>query len=317
MPGIQPLLGIDAGGTRTRALVVDADGRRVESEAGPANWTTLGAQRCRMALEAAIRGAMESAGLRASDLGAACVALAGYYPPWHESEAGAALADLLPGVPLRLVPDLLAAWAGAFSGRPGGVIVAGTGAVAYGRDATGAQARAGGWGPLFGDEGSGFWIGCQALRSAARALDGRGGDTLLLPALQARQQQEQERALSPEEVLRAVYRDDWPRERVASLAPIVARLAAEGDREAAAILEQAGGALAELALAVVCRLDWRSGPPRLVAIGGVTEAGPSLWKPLRQGLAAVRPDACWASPEGSPVEGAVLMARELLRWQSR
>ena len=167
------VLGVDAGGTHTRALVLAGEGRTGMGQAGPANWTTLGPERCAHAIAEAAGLALRAAGAPASALARVCVSMAGFYPPWHEAEARAAISAALPGPSLRLVPDLIAAWAGATGGSAGVVLVAGTGAVAYGRDSAGRAARAGGWGPLYGDEGGGYWIGCEALRAVSRALDER------------------------------------------------------------------------------------------------------------------------------------------------
>ena len=147
------ILGVDAGGTHTRALVRASDGRTGMGEAGPANWTTLGPERCAGAVAEAAGAALHSAGLPAHALTVACVSLAGYYPPWHEAAARAAFGAALPAPALRLVPDLVAAWAGATGGEAGIVL-----------------AR--------GDRGGGLRTGCRGPRRPRRrlgpALRGRG-----------------------------------------------------------------------------------------------------------------------------------------------
>src|SRR5207247_7094150 len=121
-------------------------------------------------------------------LDAVCAGLAGFYPPWHRAELRAAIREklsvecsvlsietgaLTPNTqhptPI-LVPDLEIAWAGGLAARAGVVLVGGTGSVAYGRNAAGRGARAGGWGYLAGDEGSAYWIGREALAAVAVAL---------------------------------------------------------------------------------------------------------------------------------------------------
>jgi N-acetylglucosamine kinase-like BadF-type ATPase len=313
-------LGVDAGGTQTRAVLRLADGTNREARAGPANWTTLGPARC----VEAIAQVIEEAQPPASGLAGACIALAGYYPPWHEREARVALESLLPGVPLRLEPDLVAAWAGATGGRPGIVLVVGTGTVAYGRDSGGRGARAGGWGPLFGDEGGGYWVGCEALRAVARAHDGRGPETALQRLVTAEKAgaasavpgrfpwsspSNVSQAVGVEEGLRSVYRDAWDRERIAALSAHVAALAAAGDEAATAILDRAAQALTELVVAVALRLEWQTEPFVMCAVGGVLAAGPPLREPLERRLAVILPRAEWSEPLGPPVEGALLLAR--------
>ncbi len=313
-----PLLGVDAGGTRTRAVVA-LGGLRGIGEAGPANWTTLGADRCVAAISEAVARALEAAAIETERLAAACVAVAGYYPPWHAVAARSALLSVLPGVPLRLEPDLVAAWAGATGGRPGIVLVAGTGAVAYGRDAAGQAARAGGWGPRFGDEGSGYWIGIEALRAVARALDGRGAATALSATIggsgadgmkEDATSPPKEAAAMLEERLRVVYRDDWSREQVASLAPQVMRAAAAGDGVAGVIVERAAAELGALVLAVARKLGGSTVEETVATVGGVFDAGPLVRQPLERWLAAMLPNARWVEPLGPPVEGALRLAEE-------
>lgn len=333
----ETILAVDAGGTHTRALVRTAAGRTGAGEAGPANWTTLGPEGCAGAIADAAGSALRAAGLSAHSVSRACVSLAGYYPPWHEAEAQAAIRAALPAPVLRLVPDLEAAWAGATGGEAGIVLVAGTGAVAYGRNATGRAARAGGWGPLFGDEGGGHWIGCEALRAISRALDGRGPGTSLQGAVGRAAGLQVSRSvglqgkarlamtyrptelptyrptalpIAVEESLRAVYRDGWTGVQVAALAAAVARCAAAGDAVAAGILERAAAELGGLILAVAHRLNWRVEPLWVSAVGGVMNAGADLSEPLQRWLAAVLPSARWKAPLGSPLEGALLLARE-------
>lgn len=311
-------LGVDAGGTGTRAVLADRKGRRSQVEVGPANWTTLGRERCARVIRDAVEQVLAAHGLSASELTGACIALAGYYPPWHKHEVREALDPLFPGVHLRVEPDLVAAWAGATGGHPGITLVAGTGAVAYGRDREGRSARAGGWGPLFGDEGGGYWIGCEALRAVARCLDGRGPGTALTGRLWRSDEAlarttESVPGTEPfpgvEEMLRTVYRDQWPRERVAGLAPAVAQAATAGDEVALGILERSAGELAALVVAVARRLGWTGEPLRLAGVGGVLEAGAPVRGPLERRLAQALPNACWTRAVGSPVEGALLLAQ--------
>jgi N-acetylmuramic acid 6-phosphate etherase len=308
-------LGIDAGGTHTRALVETSDGRRAVVQTGPANWTTLGPEQCVAAIAEAAARAVGEAGLPAGSLTGACVALAGYYPLWHREDARTAIQAALPSVPVRLVPDLVAAWSGATGGEPGIVLAAGTGAVAYGKNPLGFTARAGGWGPLYGDEGSGYWIGIEALRAVARSLDGRGPQTSL--AESAWLTEGAKLPLSSgnlsrmtEQALRAAYRDNWPREKVAAAAPTVVQHAASGDRVASEILERAAAELGALVLSVARQLTWGAAPIPVFGVGGLLNAGPPLREPLERWVATVLPSARWSEARGSPLDGALRLARE-------
>jgi N-acetylglucosamine kinase-like BadF-type ATPase len=160
--------------------------------------------------------------------------------------------------------DAVIALAGATAGEPGIITIAGTGSIAFGRDAAERGVRVGGWGYIFGDEGAGFDIARQALRAALRWEEGWGQQTslhaILLDAAGTR---------SANETMHLFYTDEWPRSRVARLARLVDRAAMEGDLVAREILLAAGQQLAMLAASVRQQL-WRPGEPvRLAYIGGV------------------------------------------------
>jgi N-acetylglucosamine kinase len=311
------LLAIDAGGTHTRCALIRDTGQLLgTSAAGPANWSTLGAAAVTRAVAEAV-AAVQQHGGRKSGIGGACVAIAGYYPPWHGEAAADALAPICE-CPLLIETDLRAAWAGATGLAPGVVVVAGTGSVAYGEDDRGNSARAGGWGPLAGDEASGPWIGAAALRAIARAIDGRGASTTLVAHLSqvaagsthaaGGSTGSSTRAASPEEWLRSLYRDGWGRADVALLAPFVDKAASAGDVVAASILAEAAASLGELALTVLCQLE--GGVTTVSFTGGVFAAGEPILAPFRRWLAATAPSATVTPPRVNPLGGAALLARE-------
>src|SRR5687768_18407090 len=115
-----------------------------------------------------------------------------------------------------VVNDALIALVAGAGDRPGVVVVAGTGSIAYGRDAAARAARAGGWGYLLGDEGGGFWIGRAALAAVVRPFDGRGPRTLLTGMVL-----EQMRLASPTELIHEIYFRDLQRHAIAGLAALV------------------------------------------------------------------------------------------------
>lgn len=306
---MQILLALDAGGTHTRCAVLGLDGRRLSvGEGGPANWSTGGAEIVCRSVRDAVEAARRAAGLATeahAELVGACLGLAGYYPPWHAEAAAEALRPIL-GTRLILEPDLRVAWAGATALSPGVVVVAGTGSVAYGEDGAGRFARAGGWGPLAGDEGSAPWIGAAALRAVGRALDGRGRETVLAERMFTSADTVRADARL-EQQLRTIYRDGWGRAEVAALAPHVAAAAAEGDAVAREIMADAAAALGEIALAVMRSLAPRA-PVTVYLTGGVASAGAPLLDPFRRWLAITAPAAVVTAPRHPPLEGAVLLA---------
>ena len=160
--------------------------------------------------------------------------------------------------------DAVTALAGATAGKPGIVVIAGTGSIVFGRNAEGRTARAGGWGYIFGDEGGAFDIVRHALRAALRHEEGWGSPTALHGVLL-----EATGAVDANDALHHFYSDPWPRPRVAGLAPLVDETAMAGDAIAREILHGAAQQLATLTSSVRRQL-WELGEPARVAwIGGV------------------------------------------------
>ncbi len=174
------VLGIDAGGTKTVCQLADDQANVLaESRGGGANLQASGELEVEKVLHHVIDRALVNASARPA---AICLGMAGVDRPRD--------ADVVRGILLRIghraqpyvVNDALIALEAGVPGGAGVVVVAGTGSIAYGRDAQGRAARAGGWGYVLGDEGSGYWLGRHALRAVVRAADGRGRTTSLTPA---------------------------------------------------------------------------------------------------------------------------------------
>jgi N-acetylglucosamine kinase len=204
-----------------------------------------------------------------------------------------------------LFPDLVIAWAGGLALQPGVVLVAGTGSVAYGRNAAGEAARAGGWGYLAGDEGSAYWIGRAALAALARALDGRTDPTVLADSLPRRFPNG---CAASEEWLRAIYRERWSPGQVAALAPVVSEAAEQGDTAAGAILAAAGQQLAGLAGHVLRKLRLAETDAGVVGAGGLLEVKGLVRDTVAADLRREAPRATLRPARLPPVAGAVLLA---------
>lgn len=238
------LIGVDAGGTSTKALALDLEtGEQRTARTEGANWTVHGPDLCRQRLGAAVA---EAAGGRPIHSLALCIA--GYYPPDHAEAAQAwARAAWPEAAHLTLQPDVHAAWAGAFGGEPGIVVISGTGSIAYGRNASGEEARAGGWGPLFGDFGSAYHAGRLALQTMSWDVDWGDRPDRLGRSLLKRWP---ELGSDPTSWLRGVYRHNWQREEVAAVGGFVAEYADRGDLTSWSIIEEMAGQLAEQAQCV-------------------------------------------------------------------
>ncbi|TAM73488.1 hypothetical protein EPN44_13915 [bacterium] len=290
-------VGVDGGQTATQAVVGDEHGTVLgRGESGPANHVDEpGAdERLRVAVEKAVRGALYNAGLASATLFAgAHVALTGEI----EERRTAAVGRAVRAERLTVGHDAQAAWMGAFAGAPGIAVIAGTGSVAFGRNARGEEVRVGGWGYLFGDRGSAFWLAAEAIRRALDILD-RGRETPLGEA--ARRHFDVGRL---PEIPAAFYRRNLSRDAVAGFARVVTAMAAQGDVEAVGLVEEAGRTLAELALVALDRLGLRRGE---VALVGGASADPLLRRATGREL-GLR-GATMREPLAEPVVGALWLA---------
>jgi N-acetylglucosamine kinase-like BadF-type ATPase len=201
--------------------------------------------------------------------------------------------------------DCRIALAGGLSGRPGIVLIMGTGSSCYGRNREGESWRAGGWGHLISDEGSGYWLGVKALQAAARAYDGRLQKTVLLDKVKS--------CLGLEEMddlLRRLYVPGMSRSEIASLAPLVVEAGHSGDAQAQFLIQQGASALAECVFAVAMHLGMDSCPCEVTAVGGLLKAGEIITKELKQAIADRLPLCKFREAEMVPVQGACLLAMQ-------
>jgi N-acetylglucosamine kinase-like BadF-type ATPase len=300
------LLGVDGGGTKTRALVVDA-GQKVlgEAEAGPSNPLRVGVSEAAKSVRDAADRACTEAGVRRIEIAAAEVGLAGVKRADIRERMRAALRSELGISRVEVVTDADIALYGATEGRPGLVIIAGTGSICCGVNARGRQACAGGWGPVVGDEGSGSWIARRALQSVARASDGRGRKTVLVEAAC-----EFFNVAKPEDLSTAVYAPNVTNNRIAAFGRRVIEAAKRRDAVAREIIEEAGRELAQAACAVARKLRMEHESFQVAYVGGVFAAGNLLLDPLGEGIKPVVPGAYLAPPVLMPAEAAARMAGE-------
>ena len=296
------VLGIDAGGTKTVGLLADETGRIVgEARGTGANLQTHG----ELEVEKVFDGILEALGSR-ERISAVCLGIAGVDRPRDEEIIRGILRRLGYRETARVVNDAAIALVAGAQERVGIVILAGTGSIAYGADREGKTARSGGYGFLLADEGSGYWLGHQALRATVRSADGRGPQSLLaglvFEALGVR---------SVAEMVPVVYEKGLPKFRIAAHAGLVQQAADRGDALAAALLEEAALELSLAARAVARRIALGGDPYRVVLAGGVFKACPSL--PARIERCLGLPGAQLAPLSVEPAQGAVALALDLLR----
>ena len=298
-------LGIDGGGTHTRAVLVTANGQvRATGEAGPANYHNVGLATATANLRAATTAAWTSLKLPFQPAVSAFLGCAGVKASIDIAQLTAAAenAGLAPAGEVTVTNDLHNALTGGLAGRPGIALIAGTGTNCLGRDASGATFMCGGWGWLLDDEGGGGGLAIAAMRAVARAADGRAPATQLLPALLAFL------GLSePNELLARLYVQPWTPDQLAGFAPVVVRLSSEGDATARALLDSGARALAALVAGTAHQLHFPNGP-EVVILGGCARSGPPYQPLVEAAIRAAVPGAKLVEPAYSTTHGAALNA---------
>jgi N-acetylglucosamine kinase-like BadF-type ATPase len=303
-------LGIDGGGTKTRAAIIDEGGRlRGTGVGGPSNYDDVGVDTAQAGVAQAVDAARRAAGLKSSPFDAAFLGMAGVVSPDDRAiiRRIAQNLELAPVEQIGVDHDIRIALAGGLSGRPGIALIAGTGSSCYGRTAAGEGWRAGGWGQLISDEGSSYWLGVQAMKAAVRAYDGRIERTLLLTRVQERL-----RLADMNDIMHRIYHAGLSRAEIAALAPLVIDAARDGDQVAEGLIEQGAQALAECVLAVARRLGFTDGPCELALVGGLFRAGDIFTQPLKGAIWQRLPHCRIIPAEAPPVLGACVLALQSL-----
>ncbi|MCS6864454.1 MAG: N-acetylmuramic acid 6-phosphate etherase [Gemmataceae bacterium] len=301
-------LGIDGGGTQTVALLATRtrDGYMKllgRGESGPSNRQVVGTPAALAALDEAIDRAFSAAGKVRRCVRTAFLGLAGAGRPddqevirdWADRVKLAETVEVIEDAALLLAAGTPRGW--------GVAVVAGTGSMAYARTADGRTARSGGWGPLLGDEGSGYAVALAGLRAAARAADGRATATPLTERLLA--------ALGlarPEQLVGFVYRGA-DRATIAALAPQILTVADAGDPTALRIVQEAAHELAATTVAAAQKLNLGNAFPLALA-GGLMISCPSYRERFLTALTEHGINPCPITLVTEPAEGAVRLALE-------
>ena len=292
-------LGIDGGGTKTRCMVGDEKSQLGAGSSSSSKVQRVGEACARDALASAVHEACVQAGISPQQIARTCAGITGSARP----EIAGMMRDLMTSIvggEIEIVGDVEIAFEDAFGGGPGVVVIAGTGSIAYGRNSKGETARAGGWGYAVSDEGSGHWIGIEAVREALRVHD-LGQHSGLLDDFMA--------------AIGALDFDDFivrlngsPAVDFASLFPIVLAASDNGDAMATEILTRAGRELVEMAEIVIERLFGEQAIS-VATHGGVLASSTIVREHFAQDLKSLYPRAGLLDREIDPARGALERAR--------
>lgn len=298
------VLGVDGGGTKTHVLVAELTGHVVGSgTGGPSNWEDVGIVGAGETLRAAVLEAIQQAGILPAEVVGCVFGLAGM--DWEDDHRRMhSLPDSFAfGGPSNVVNDSFVALRAGSSHPWGVVVIAGTGAIAGGRNRAGDTFRTLGLGAAFGDFGSATDVSDEGVRAVAEAATGKGPATALSDALCAHTRLDS--------VLRVLEELSRGRLDSSRFGPLVAQVAVDGDEVARAILERAGNSLGGSAAAVIRRLEMQDDEFEIVLSGGMLRGAS---EDVRVALeAVVRPEAPRATfvrLRTAPVVGAVLLAME-------
>ena len=300
-------LGVDGGGTKTALVLIDSEGAIRATHLAPgAYYLTIGVDALGTLLADAVGSVLAKAALRVEDVAFAFFGL----PAYGEDSA---LIGALSRLPERCLPagrylcgnDMICGWAGSLLSRDGISIVAGTGSICYG-ERNGAIARCGGWGELFSDEGSAYWIACKGLNLFSRMSDGRAARGPLYEIVRQRLQLTEDLDLCAH----VFSRLGGDRARIAQLSKWVTEAAAAGDAQAMSIVREAAGELAHMVDATRRQLEFGATEPVAVSYsGGVFDnVGTLLLDHFAAALQAYRPGYRISEPALPPAIGAALYA---------
>ena len=253
--------GIDAGGSKTECIIVDSESNNIitRAETGAANYQVVGLKKACREIKSALNQAKARAGI--SKLSVIGIGMAGAGRENDKIKLKKEL-DQIIETEFFLTDDAQIALLGATGAKAGIVLIAGTGSIAYGLKKSGHKIRSGGWGPLIGDEGSGFWIALEAIKKAVKASENRAEATQLQALII-----DYFNLDSLQELIPFIYEGELPRREIAALTPEVIKLAENGDKAAAAIIKEAVFELNLLVNSLVERLDYQE--DKIFTVGGL------------------------------------------------
>lgn len=295
------VLGIDGGGTKTFSLLATIDGKILGlGIGGPLNETFINGQQAHQSIVDSIKEAMSEV---KSQIKITAIYVSA--PGLTAEVLDSVLKQMNISAKVFLEDDVLASFRGAIPADRGVVVLAGTGSFAVARDGHGDQAITGGWGPLLGDEGSGYALGLEVLRTVIRSSEGREKPTCLTELLQNEIQYR-----NKNELIDRVYGRNMSRQEIAALAVLVSKAATMNDEAAIKILSHAGAELALLGAAAAKKLNSLKKDFLFTLTGGVVKAGEPLLTSFQTEMRNQLPGGKYVRPMAEPIFGTLLLAFE-------
>lgn len=301
------IIGIDGGATKTTAILSDSTGNILaEKSAGPSNFLIIGVDNVARTISHLILNLCNEAEVNIQNIEIICIGLTGAGRESDAEKVKNAIIDYWKTLystelkKLIVTSDARIALEGAFSGRPGIILIAGTGSIMFGKDRNGNLYRVGGFGRYIGDEGGGYSIGRQGLQAIAKYFDGRAPETKLFRLVQ-----ENFGINTPEDLIRKVYQENLD---FATVAPFVIQAAEEGDEICREILRKEAEELVLHIKAIKDKIRVRT--VYIAFIGGLLSSDNYYSKLLRKVILQKIEGVNVILPEHSPAYGAVLLAMD-------
>ena len=302
------VFGLDGGGTRARLRLADLGNRVLwEGEGEGVNPNAIGPELLERRLAELFGRAMAAAGAAPADFAAGCLGVAGADREEERALLRSILGRLGLGCPVELTADPDVALVGGLGSEEGLILIAGTGSVALARLSDGTRLRAGGYGHYLSDEGSGFYLGFQAIARCMRSMEGRDLPTSMMGPLL-----ERFGLADPSGFIGLVYRR-FDKAAIAGAAGIVLEAAAAGDPLASSIADRAAEELALLVSSVWKRVEDRIAHRAVLLWGGLFEHAPAMKADTASRIASSCPGLVPTKPVGTGTEGACALALAALR----
>lgn len=295
-------LGIDGGGSKTEAILADSKGNIIgRGSSGPSNSNLVSIKEAINSIRDAYFGAVNriDEGIKLSGVS---LCIPGFTHDIEKKELAHLFRVELSQ--LNIYADHKSAYAGALLNQPGVIVLSGTGSFSYGKDHYNKEIIMGGWGPLIGDEGSGYYVGRMALSAMTKSFEGRGGITLLLSKILDYWGLKQ-----TQELRNYLYSKDNYQKVISSLAPIVYECALKQDQISIQIINKAAVHLAKLAHQTIKQLNFNDNEVAVALTGGLSNFGTLIKSPFKNYLTKECGNRIQVKePMFSPAIGSVIIA---------
>jgi N-acetylglucosamine kinase-like BadF-type ATPase len=298
------VIGIDGGGTKTALKLADEKGNLILAmEGGPCNINSMGKESVAKMLKEIVNAALDKAQLTMEQIGVLCIGTAGVDRPSDKAIMEDIIRDTGFNNKTIITNDAVTALYGGVGGAEGIILISGTGSICYGRNREGETKRAGGWGHLIGDEGSGYYIGISAINKIARGHDGVEEKTIMTDLIL-----EHLKLGNASGLIEYVYRSGAGKSEIASLARLVDEAYKQGDNTAEEILLRAAFELFLISKAVIDDLKLKNKKATLAVNGSVIEKNECVSSEFKRLMNRNYPLVDVVSMKNDAAYGAVLMA---------